>query len=77
MRASRYASTEDAVNAAVARVRAEEALMAEDLHDGELAAIGEGLAQADRGDVRPWAEVREKLGAKYIRPRPMAGKPAR
>ena len=30
------------------------------------AAIEEGLAQADRGDSRPWEEVREELRVRFI-----------
>ncbi len=36
--------------------------------DGETqAAIEEGLAQADRGETRPWEEVREELRARFIK----------
>ena len=38
----------------------------EDLDDETLAAIEEGLAQANRGEGRPWEELREELRAKYL-----------
>lgn len=64
--AGRYDSAEAAVNAAVARIKAEEELLAEDLDDTDVAAIAEGLAQLDRGEGRPWEEVRAELKAKYL-----------
>jgi putative addiction module CopG family antidote len=66
VKAGRYDSAESAVNAAIERVRAEEELLAEDLDDEDLAAIEEGLAQARRGEVRPWEEVRAELRARFI-----------
>jgi predicted transcriptional regulator len=39
----------------------------EDLDEATRAAIEEGLAQADRGEGRPWAEVREELRARFIK----------
>src|SRR3954463_4382628 len=39
----------------------------EDLDAETRAAIEEGLAQADRGEGRPWAEVREELRARFIK----------
>ena len=64
--AGRYDSADAAVNAAVARIKAEEELLAEDLDDTDVAAIAEGLAQLDRGEGRPWEEVRAELKAKYL-----------
>lgn len=66
VRTGRFPSVEDAVNAAVARLREEEELLSGEVDEEDLAAIDEGLAQADRGEVRPWAEVREELRAKYL-----------
>jgi predicted transcriptional regulator len=37
----------------------------EDLDSETRAAIEEGLAQADRGEGRPWEEVREELRARF------------
>jgi predicted transcriptional regulator len=39
----------------------------EDLDPETQAAIEEGLAQADRGEGRPWEEVREELRARFIK----------
>jgi predicted transcriptional regulator len=38
----------------------------EDLDPATQAALEEGLSQADRGETRPWSEVREKLRARFI-----------
>ena len=62
----RFDSAEAAVNAAVARVKAEQELLAGELDDEDLAAIEEGLAQLNRGETRPWHEVRAELKAKYL-----------
>jgi putative addiction module CopG family antidote len=64
--AGRYTSADAAVNAAVARVMAEEELLAGELNDEDLAAIEEGLAQLERGEGRPWQEVRAELKAKFL-----------
>jgi predicted transcriptional regulator len=39
----------------------------EDLDSEAQAAIEEGLAQADRGEGRPWEEVREELRTRFIK----------
>jgi predicted transcriptional regulator len=39
----------------------------EDLDPETRAAIEEGLAQADRGEGRPWEEVREELRTRFIK----------
>lgn len=39
----------------------------ENLDPDTRAAIEEGLAQADRGEGRPWEEVREELRARFIK----------
>jgi predicted transcriptional regulator len=39
----------------------------EDLDPDAQAAIEEGLAQAGRGEGRPWHEVREELRARFIK----------
>jgi predicted transcriptional regulator len=39
----------------------------EDLDPDTQAALKEGLAQADRGEGRPWDEVREELRKRFIR----------
>ena len=38
----------------------------ENLDPDTKAAIEEGLAQADRGETRPWEEVREELRRRFI-----------
>lgn len=38
----------------------------EKLDPDTRAAIEEGLAQADRGETRPWEQVREELRARFI-----------
>lgn len=45
VKAGRFRSADDAVNAAVARLQAEEELLAEDLDDADAAAFKVGLAQ--------------------------------
>ena len=64
--AGRYSSADAAVNAAVARIKAEEELLAGEVDDDDLAAIEEGLAQLNRGESRPWEEVRAELKAKFL-----------
>jgi len=64
--AGRYSSADAAVNAAVARIKAEEELLAGEVDDDDLAAIEEGLAQLNRGESRPWEEVRAELRAKFL-----------
>lgn len=64
--AGRFDSADAAVNAAVARFKAEEELLAGELDDEDLAAIEEGLAQLKRGDTRPWEDVRAELKAKFL-----------
>jgi len=39
----------------------------EELDAATRAAIEEGLAQADRGEGRPWEELREELRARFIK----------
>ena len=38
----------------------------EDLDPDTQGALEEGLAQADRGETRPWEEVRDELRARFI-----------
>jgi Arc/MetJ-type ribon-helix-helix transcriptional regulator len=66
VRAGQYATPEDVIHTAIARLRTDEALGDHELDDEGLAAIEEGLAQANRGEGRPWDEVREELRAKYL-----------
>ena len=66
VRAGQYRSLEEAVNAAIARIQAEQDLLAGELDDEELAAIEKGLAQLNRGEGQPWEKVRDDLRAKYL-----------
>ncbi|HEV8377845.1 MAG TPA: hypothetical protein VGQ99_18365 [Tepidisphaeraceae bacterium] len=65
VKSGQFTSADEAVNAAVARQRIEEELLAGEIDEDDLAAIEEGLAQLDRGEGRPWSEVREELNKKY------------
>ena len=65
VRAGRYGSADDAVNAAVAKLKAEEELLADEPDDEDLAAVEEGLSQLDRGEGRPWEQVKAELRAKH------------
>ena len=65
VRTGRYASVNAAVNAALLRLKAEEELLRGEVDDEDLAAIEEGLGELDRGDVRPWEDIRAELKAKY------------
>ena len=65
VRSGRYDSPDAAVNAAVSRLKAEQELLAEEVDDEDVAAIEEGLAQLDRGETRPWEQVRAEFKAKH------------
>jgi Arc/MetJ-type ribon-helix-helix transcriptional regulator len=64
VRAGQYATPEDVIHTAIARLQSDELI---ELDDDELISIEEGLAQADRGEGRPWEQVREELRAKYLK----------
>jgi antitoxin ParD1/3/4 len=53
LKAGKYSSPEDVVNAGLARLQTEQELSAEDVTHlrGELAV---GIDQADRGELEPW-----------------------
>lgn len=38
----------------------------DDLDPATRSAVEEGLSEADRGETRPWDEVREELRARFI-----------
>ena len=67
VKSGRFHSLEEVINFAVARLRAEENLMDDELDSDDLAAIEEGLAQANRGEGRPWETLRSELRAKYLK----------
>jgi Arc/MetJ-type ribon-helix-helix transcriptional regulator len=56
-----YSTPDEAVRSALENLDQEKGEYLEDLDPATQAAIAEGLAQADRGEGRPWEEVREEL----------------
>ena len=66
VKAGQYRSVDEAVNAAVAKVQAEQDLLAGELNDEDLAAIENGLAQLNRGEGLPWEKVRDEIRARYL-----------
>jgi putative addiction module CopG family antidote len=64
VKSGRYGSVEEAVNETIVRARAEAELLAGEMSDEDLEAIEQGLAQADRGEMRPLEEVREEWRAR-------------
>jgi Arc/MetJ-type ribon-helix-helix transcriptional regulator len=58
--AGHFRSPEEVLEEALLR------MMEEEVDEETLAAIEEGDAQLDRGEGRPWEEVREELRAKYL-----------
>lgn len=62
MKSGEYASPDEALRAALKTM---EQLDAEELDDDTVNAIEEGLAQANRGEGRPWEHVREELRSRY------------
>jgi len=62
-----YASPDETVRIALERLERDGSEFLEDLDDETQAAIQEGLAQADRGEGRPWEEVREEIRARFIK----------
>ncbi len=66
VRAGRYDSADDAINDAVSRLRTEEELLGQELDDEDIAAIEEGLLQLNRGEGRPWEDVRPELKTRYL-----------
>ena len=66
VRAGQYATAEEVVHEAIARLRSEEELAADELDDDTLAALEESDAQYERGEVRDWKDVSAELRAKYL-----------
>jgi len=62
MKTGAYASPDDALRVALETM---EQLENDELDDETFAAIEEGLAQAKRGECRPWEQVRAELRDKY------------
>jgi Arc/MetJ-type ribon-helix-helix transcriptional regulator len=63
VKAGKYPSVDDAMNAAVDRLRTDEQFEP-DAQD--WAAIEESEKQIERGEVRNWEEVRAELRQKYL-----------
>jgi predicted transcriptional regulator len=61
-----YSTPEETVRIALEKLDQEQGEYIEDLDPATQAAIAEGLAQADRGEGRPWEQVREELRARFI-----------
>jgi putative addiction module CopG family antidote len=66
MRKGRYSSADDARRAALQTLDEVEGDLLEDLDAETQAALERAEAQANRGEGRPWEEVREELRAKYL-----------
>jgi predicted transcriptional regulator len=62
-----YSTPEEAVRVALEKLNQIEGEFIEDLDPETLTAITEGLAQAERGEGRPWSQVREELRARFIK----------
>ena len=67
MRRSGYATPDDLVRAALDALDQVNAGEFDSLDPETRAAIEEGLDQADRGEGRPWEEVREELTARFVK----------
>lgn len=66
VKAGRYRSAEEVVEAALVRLKQDDEV--DELDAETLAAIDEAEAQYERGEGRPWEQVREELRAKYLKP---------
>ncbi len=64
VKAGRFSSAAQVLEAGVSRLMLDPP--ARELDAEDLAAIEEGLEQANRGEVRAWAEVRQEVRAKYF-----------
>ena len=64
VKSGRYGSAEEAVNETIARAQVEAELLAGEMTDEDIEAVEEGLAQANRGEMRPFDEVREEWRAR-------------
>ena len=64
VKAGEYASTEEVLEAGIARLMLDPQ---PELDEETLAALERGEAEGDRGEVRPWEDLRAELLAKYLR----------
>jgi putative addiction module CopG family antidote len=62
-----YSSPDEVVIAALETLEGAVGADIEDLDEETQSAIAEGIAQADAGQTRPWAEVREELRARFLK----------
>lgn len=67
MKATGVRTPDELVRVALQTLRQLRAEDFDSLDPETRAAIEEGLAQADRGEGRPWEEVREEIRARFIR----------
>jgi len=64
VKSGHFRSHDEAVEAAVRQMKLERQY---ELTDEDAAAIEDGESQLDRGEGRPWEELRVELQAKYLR----------
>ena len=62
-----YANADEAVRIALEKLDQEEGEYVQDMDPETQAAIERGLAQADRGEGRPWEDDREESRARFIK----------
>jgi putative addiction module CopG family antidote len=63
VKAGEYSSTNDVVEAGIARLMLDPA---PDLDEDTLRALEEGEAEGDRGEVRAWEDLKAELLGKYL-----------
>jgi Arc/MetJ-type ribon-helix-helix transcriptional regulator len=62
-----YTNADEAVRIALEKIDQEAGEYIEDMDSATQAVIDEGLAQADRGEGRPWEQVREEIRDRFIK----------
>ena len=67
MKSGGFPTADDVVRCALETLGPQDVGVLEDLDEETLAAIAEGEAQADRGETRPWEEVRAEFLARVLR----------
>jgi predicted transcriptional regulator len=67
MKATGVSTADELVRVALQTLRQVQGEDFEALNPETRAAVEEGLAQADRGEGRPWEDVREEIRARFIR----------
>ena len=66
MRKGGYPTADDAVRVALQTLEDVEGAAFEDLDEDTRAAIERAEEEADRGEGRPWEEVREELRSRFL-----------